>query len=85
MTHSAQRLDTVKKKIDALDALMPAGVSSWHVDPGANRVVVNVVASEPSDIDVEAFLADARRTGRRSVPPSRHAHCRAGMGPAAPE
>lgn len=61
VTHSAQQLDAAKKKIDALDA--PAGVSSWHVDPKANRVVVNVVASERRDNDVEGFLARARQTG----------------------
>jgi streptogrisin C len=61
VTYSAHQLDSVKKKIDALSA--PAGVSSWHVDPKANRVVVNVVASEHRDNDVEAFLARARQAG----------------------
>ncbi|MFI9586151.1 S1 family peptidase [Streptomyces sp. NPDC052236] len=61
VTYSAQQLDAAKNKIDALDA--PAGVSSWHVDPKANRVVVSVVASERRDNDVEAFLARARQTG----------------------
>ncbi|MEU4493346.1 S1 family peptidase [Streptomyces sp. NPDC023998] len=61
VTYSAHQLDSVKKKIDALSA--PVGVSSWHVDPKANRVVVNVVASEHRDNDVEAFLARARQAG----------------------
>ncbi|WP_443044109.1 S1 family peptidase [Streptomyces sp. NBC_00322] len=61
VTHSAQQLDAAKKKIDALHA--PAGVSSWHVDPKANRVVVNVVASERGDNDVVTFVARARQTG----------------------
>ncbi|MET7621489.1 S1 family peptidase [Streptomyces sp. NPDC005408] len=61
VTHSAQQLDAAKNKIDALAA--PAGVSSWHVDPQANRVVVNVVASQRDDNDVEAFLVRARHTG----------------------
>ncbi|HET6360408.1 S1 family peptidase [Streptomyces sp.] len=61
VTHSAQQLDAAKKKIDALDA--PAGVSSWHVDPKANRVVVNVVASERGDNDVAMFVARARQSG----------------------
>ncbi|MFF0061469.1 S1 family peptidase [Streptomyces sp. NPDC005279] len=61
VTHSAQQLDSAKKKIDKLSA--PAGVSSWHVDPRANRVVVNVIASERRDNDVEDFIARARRAG----------------------
>ncbi|WP_406730357.1 S1 family peptidase [Streptomyces sp. NBC_01794] len=61
VTHSAQHLESAKKKIDKLSA--PAGVSSWHVDPRANRVVVNVIASERRDNDVEDFIARARRAG----------------------
>ncbi|MCT2590477.1 S1 family peptidase [Streptomyces sp. N2-109] len=61
VTHSARHLDGVKEKIDALPA--PSGVSSWHVDPSGNRVVVNVVAEERRDNDVRAFLDRARRTG----------------------
>ncbi|MGI5400967.1 S1 family peptidase [Streptomyces sp. CA-135486] len=61
VTYSAHQLDSAKKKIDALSA--PAGVSSWHVDPKTNRVVVNVVASEHRDNDVEAFLTRARQAG----------------------
>ncbi|MFD3442574.1 S1 family peptidase [Streptomyces sp. NPDC058685] len=61
VTYDAARLDAVKKEIDGLKA--PAGVSSWHVDPRINRVVVNVVADQQGDNDVRAFLARARRAG----------------------
>ncbi|HET6857577.1 MAG TPA: S1 family peptidase [Streptomyces sp.] len=59
--HSAKELDAVKTRIDSLSA--PAGVSSWHVDPEAGRVVLNVVASARDDNDVEAFVERARKTG----------------------
>ncbi|MBT2365480.1 S1 family peptidase [Streptomyces sp. ISL-10] len=59
--HSARRLDSAKRKIDALPA--PGGVSSWHVDPEANRIVVNVVAADRMDNDVASFLDRARETG----------------------
>ncbi|MEV6653748.1 S1 family peptidase [Streptomyces sp. NPDC051219] len=61
VTHSAQQLDSVMRKIDALPA--PDGVSSWHVDPKANRVTVNVVASQRDDNDVTSFLDRARQVG----------------------
>jgi hypothetical protein len=63
--HSARQLDSAKREIDALKA--PAGVASWHVDPEANRVVVNVVASERHDNDVRAFLGRARDAGPIAV------------------
>ncbi len=63
--HSARQLDAAKAAIDALDA--PAGVASWHVDPKANKVVVNVVAAEKNDNDVEAFVARARQAGPVTV------------------
>ncbi|MEE1796492.1 S1 family peptidase [Streptomyces sp. BE308] len=59
--HTAQRLDATKRRIDALSA--PRGVSSWHVDPEASSVVVNVVASAYDDNDVRAFVAQARKAG----------------------
>lgn len=65
VTHSARTLDAVKAKLDRLDA--PAGVSSWHVDPKANTVVVNVVPSARADNDVRAFVARARATGPVTV------------------
>ncbi|MFJ8076305.1 S1 family peptidase [Streptomyces sp. NPDC096176] len=65
VSHSARHLDSVKRQIDGLKA--PAGVSSWHVDPKANRIVVNVVASERRDNDVQAFLDRARAAGPIAV------------------
>ncbi|MFE1960429.1 alpha-lytic protease prodomain-containing protein [Streptomyces sp. NPDC059479] len=63
--HSARQLDAAKAKIDALSA--PAGVASWHVDPKANKVVVNVVAAQKNDNDVQGFLARARQAGPVTV------------------
>ncbi|MFE4176670.1 S1 family peptidase [Streptomyces sp. NPDC056909] len=63
--HSAQQLDAAKAKIDALSA--PAGVASWHVDPKANKVVVNVAAAQKNDNDVRSFLARARQAGPVTV------------------
>lgn len=63
--HTAQRLDATKQRIDALSA--PRGVSSWHVDPEASSVVVNVVASAHDDNDVRAFVAQARKAGPVTV------------------
>ncbi|WP_328540181.1 S1 family peptidase [Streptomyces sp. NBC_00344] len=65
VTHSARQLDAVKKRMDA--AAAPAGVSSWHVDPRANRVIVDVVASKKNDNDVRNFVARARQAGPVSV------------------
>ncbi|MFJ8853054.1 S1 family peptidase [Streptomyces sp. NPDC102437] len=59
--HSAPQLDATKARIDGLAA--PAGVSSWHVDPKANRVVIDVVASAAHDNDVRTFVERARRAG----------------------
>ncbi|MDC2955072.1 S1 family peptidase [Streptomyces gilvifuscus] len=63
--HSARRLDATKARIDALSA--PAGVSSWYVDPKANKVVVDVVTAHRDDNDVRAFLSRARRAGPVAV------------------
>ncbi|MFJ8193442.1 S1 family peptidase [Streptomyces sp. NPDC096094] len=63
--HSARRLDAAKTRIDRLDA--PAGVSSWHVDPAANAVVVDVVAGERTDNDVQRFVTRAREAGPVTV------------------
>jgi hypothetical protein len=63
--HSARRLDAAKNRIDRLDA--PAGVSSWHVDPAANSVVVDVVRGERGDNDVRHFLEQAREAGPVTV------------------
>ncbi|MCX4966190.1 S1 family peptidase [Streptomyces sp. NBC_00654] len=63
--HTARRLDAAKRRIDALSA--PSGVSSWHVDPEASSVVVNVVASARADNDVRSFVAQARKAGPVTV------------------
>ncbi|WP_328321629.1 S1 family peptidase [Streptomyces sp. NBC_00388] len=63
--HSARTLDATRKQLDKGHA--PTGVSSWHVDPEANRVVVDVVASAQDDNDVRAFVARARKTGPVTV------------------
>lgn len=59
--HSAARLDATKKQLDELSA--PAGVSSWHVDPRANTVRVDVVADRRDDAAVRTFLERARAAG----------------------
>lgn len=59
--HSAKALDAAKERIDALDA--PKGVSSWHVAPRSNKVVVNVVAAQKNDNDVRRFVDRARKAG----------------------
>ncbi|MET7367731.1 S1 family peptidase [Streptomyces sp. NPDC005566] len=63
--HTAKQLDAAKNRLDALSA--PSGVASWHVDPRANTVVVNVVASEQGDNDVRSFVAKARKAGPVTV------------------
>ncbi|MGW7046529.1 S1 family peptidase [Streptomyces avermitilis] len=63
--YSAKQLDAAKARIDALTA--PRGVSSWHVDSRANRVVVNVVTTQRRDNDVQAFLARAAQAGPVTV------------------
>ncbi|WP_329030381.1 MULTISPECIES: S1 family peptidase [unclassified Streptomyces] len=65
VTHTEKSLDSFKAKLDKLDA--PSGVSSWHVDPRANKVVIDVVASRQSDNDVQAFVRKARESGPVSV------------------
>ncbi|MFJ3709786.1 S1 family peptidase [Streptomyces sp. NBC_01387] len=65
VAHSARQLDATKKQMDRGTA--PAGVNSWHVDPEASRVVVDIVASAKNDNDVQAFVARARKTGPVSV------------------
>ncbi|MFC8132174.1 S1 family peptidase [Streptomyces sp. NPDC057302] len=59
--HSAKELDAAKERIDALSA--PKGVSSWHVAPRSNKVVVSVVAAQKDDNDVQRFVERARKAG----------------------
>ncbi|MFE7275012.1 S1 family peptidase [Streptomyces sp. NPDC057623] len=65
VAHSARELDAAKARIDRLPA--PSGVSSWHVDPVAGTVVVNVVRDRQADNDVRRFLSRAMATGPVSV------------------
>jgi hypothetical protein len=52
-------------RIDALDA--PAGVGSWHVDPKAGSVVIDVVSAHKNDNDVRSFVTRARASGPVTV------------------
>lgn len=63
--HSARELDTAKARLDRLAA--PQGVSSWHVDPEANALVVEVVRDQAADNDVRRFVSQARQAGPVSV------------------
>ncbi|MFG2356406.1 S1 family peptidase [Streptomyces sp. NPDC048521] len=63
--HTARRLDAVKAHLDRLSA--PSGVSGWHVDPAANKVVVDIVRDKRSDNDVQRFVAQARKAGPVTV------------------
>ncbi|NNN29028.1 S1 family peptidase [Streptomyces sp. S3(2020)] len=65
VAHSARELTATQARLDKLAA--PAGVSSWHVDPEASTVVVDVVASEQADNDVRRFLTRAHRAGPVTV------------------
>ncbi|KUL21240.1 S1 family peptidase [Streptomyces regalis] len=65
VAHSARELDVTKARIDRLPA--PSGVSSWHVDPVANTVVVNVVRDRRADNDVRRFVSRALATGPVTV------------------
>ncbi|MGW6058283.1 S1 family peptidase [Streptomyces sp. NPDC055189] len=59
--HSEKELNAAKARIDDLSA--PKGVSSWHVAPRDNKVVVNVVAGQRNDNDVRRFVDRARKAG----------------------
>ncbi|MGW7268975.1 S1 family peptidase [Streptomyces sp. NPDC054864] len=61
VSHSAKELDAAKARIDSLTA--PKGVSSWHVAPRSNNIVVNVVAAQKDDNDVRRFVDRARKAG----------------------
>ncbi|MEU6375556.1 S1 family peptidase [Streptomyces sp. NPDC046909] len=65
VAHSARQLAATQARLDELDA--PAGVSSWHIDPEAGTVVVNVIKSEQADNDVRAFVTRAHRAGPVTV------------------
>ncbi|WP_328876159.1 S1 family peptidase [Streptomyces sp. NBC_00287] len=59
--YSAARLDAAKEHLDRAEA--PKGVTAWRVDHKANRVMVDVVASQRSDNDVRSFVDKALRAG----------------------
>ncbi|WP_367047550.1 S1 family peptidase [Streptomyces sp. Je 1-332] len=61
VSHSVKELDAAKARIDSLTA--PKGVSSWHVAPRSNNIVVNVVAAQKDDNDVRRFVDRARKAG----------------------
>lgn len=63
--HSARELDAAVARLDRADA--PRGVSSWHADPVANTVIVDVVESRRADNDVRRFVSRAREAGPVTV------------------
>ncbi|MFF9359878.1 S1 family peptidase [Streptomyces griseoluteus] len=63
--HSARELNAAKARVDRLNA--PKSVTSWHVDPSAGSVVIDVVRSRAADNDVQRFLASAREAGPVTV------------------
>jgi streptogrisin C len=65
VAHSARELSATQARLDSLPA--PDAVSSWHVDPKAGAVVVNVVSGRQRDNDVRTFVARAREAGPVTV------------------
>ncbi|NUS25417.1 MAG: S1 family peptidase [Streptomyces sp.] len=65
VAHTARELAATQDRLDRLTA--PAGVASWHVDPRASTVVVNVVTNKRADNDVRRFVAQAHRAGPVTV------------------
>ncbi|MFF4054711.1 S1 family peptidase [Streptomyces sp. NPDC001668] len=65
VAHSARELSATQARLDRLPA--PDAVSSWHVDPKAGAVVVNIVHGRQRDNDVREFLARARKAGPVTV------------------
>ncbi|MFI9611907.1 S1 family peptidase [Streptomyces sp. NPDC052023] len=63
--HSARELDATVARLDRIDA--PRGVSSWHADPVANTVVVDIVDGRRSGNDVRRFVSRARAAGPVTV------------------
>ncbi|WP_212732783.1 S1 family peptidase [Streptomyces sp. TP-A0874] len=72
--HTLAELDSAKEALDAgaEKGTVPAQVRSWHVDPRAGSVVVDVRAGTTEDPRVRAFLDDARRRGPVTVEESDH-------------
>ncbi|MFF1302457.1 S1 family peptidase [Streptomyces sp. NPDC058307] len=65
VAHSARELSATQARLDKLPA--PDAVSSWHVDPKAGAVVVDVVNGRQTDNDVRAFITRARKAGPVTV------------------
>ncbi|WP_326671186.1 S1 family peptidase [Streptomyces canus] len=65
VAHSARELSATQARLDRLSA--PDAVSSWHVDPKASTVVVNIVSRRQRDNDVREFVARARKAGPVTV------------------
>ncbi|MTE18091.1 trypsin-like serine protease [Streptomyces sp. TRM43335] len=67
--HSEKELEAAKERLDAHaeEESAPSGVSSWHVDPRSNSVVVNLVEGTERDGAVRAFLDEAREAGPVTV------------------
>ncbi|GLP64564.1 serine protease [Streptomyces sp. TUS-ST3] len=65
VAHSARELSATQARLDRLPA--PDAVSSWHADPKAGAVVVNIVAGRQGDNDVREFVARARKAGPVTV------------------
>ncbi|MGW4732654.1 S1 family peptidase [Streptomyces shenzhenensis] len=63
--HSARELDATVARLDKLSA--PAGVTSWHVDPQASTVVVNIAEGKQDDNDVRSFVSRAAKAGPVTV------------------
>ncbi|EST29093.1 hypothetical protein N566_22470, partial [Streptomycetaceae bacterium MP113-05] len=64
--HSMRRLDATMTRIDTIGQA-PPGVASWHVDPEAGSVVVEVIAGQRHEAAVHSFLAQARDAGPVTV------------------
>ncbi|MFF7132510.1 S1 family peptidase [Streptomyces sp. NPDC008196] len=65
VAHSARELSATQARLDRLPA--PDAVSSWHADPKAGAVVVNIIAGRQGDNDVREFVARARKAGPVTV------------------
>jgi hypothetical protein len=65
VAHSARELTATQARIDKLPA--PQAVTSWHIDPQAGAVVVNIVDGRQGDNDVRHFVARARQAGPVTV------------------
>jgi hypothetical protein len=70
VARSARQLEANLRRLDSLEA--PDGVSSWHVDVKANKIVVQVQTERRGDNDVARFLSQAREAGPLTVRATDH-------------